>query len=281
MRFDDIDLLDPLADHDLNVGLLGFWLALESTAGGSVWYDLCGRSHAAIQGSTGSSPAVTWGSDDDRGVYGLSSSTSQNNIPWVLVPTNPTLNSLGTGPGTILGRFRTTSHNQNERIICFGSNTTWQYFYNSSPQKMALFNGGNVYSSNTTPTLNEWHTGGYSYAGGNAAFYWDGQPDGTAAPGSMASASGLDLNIGSDVVAGTLDYLLGDLAWVAIWNRELSAHEHWQWEEESRFGFPSVVRRSPRRLRAYLAASPPPPNCGSSLAGCGFLPAMVRVALGN
>lgn len=244
MRIDRIDLLDPLVDGDLTVGLLGFWVGLESTGGGNVWYDLTqNRIHATIQGSTGSSPAVTWGSDDDRGVYGLSSPAGQSNIPWASVPTNAVLNTLGSGPGTVLARFRTTSHNQNERIVCFGPNSTWQYLYYSSPQKMALFNGLFLYSANTTPTLNDWHTGGYSYSGGNATFYWDGLSDGTVSPGGMTSASGLDLNIGSDVVAGTLDYLLGDLAWVAVWNRSLSDQEHSSWEEQSRQGFPDVIRR--------------------------------------
>lgn len=260
-----LDLGNPVANHPLNYSLLGFWVALPNNQGGGTWFDLTRRCDATIQ--TG----VTWGSGDGRGFVGLSSSTGQSNIPWASVATNATLNSLGTGPGTILTRFRTTSHNRNERVICFGANSTWQYLYYSATGKMALFNGSFLYSASTTPTLNEWHTGGYSYSGGNAAFYWDGVPDGTATPGGMTSASGLDLNIGSDIVAGTLDYLLGDLAWVAIWNRALTDDEHWRWEDESRQGFPNVLRRWSRRSRGYVATSPPPAASSSNLLllGCG------------
>jgi hypothetical protein len=47
-----VDLLDPVADHDLNRGLFAWLYPIDGLTGGDALYDLCGRHHASLAAGT-------------------------------------------------------------------------------------------------------------------------------------------------------------------------------------------------------------------------------------
>lgn len=46
-----IDLLNPVADHELNRGLISWWLPLENVSGGPTMWDVVGGNHGTLTGS--------------------------------------------------------------------------------------------------------------------------------------------------------------------------------------------------------------------------------------
>jgi hypothetical protein len=185
--------------------------------------------------STQVTSGVNWSVNDNGGTCLYAASNPGQD--WAVFPVTPGF-TLGSGAGTILARFNITSHNGNERIVCFGTNQTWQWLWNSTDNTMSAyqFNGG-FQQSNTggvglNPTLGAWYTAGYTFdpvgatGQGSLRFYSNGvRVGGTDQAAPAASNTDQALHIGGDTAGGSSDNLIGYFDWLYIWNRTLTPDE--------------------------------------------------------
>jgi hypothetical protein len=238
-----IDLNNPVADHPLNKGMVGWWLPLANNSGGSKLFDLVGGYHGVF-GATTTSPtwvagpnaaqALSFDGSDDRWVSSLSSLSAV----------------------TVETVYRSTSsasnmHLANHDSTAGGGGRVWQHRQTSAGkfEWLPFDFGGNPRSVVTNATVNDdkWQHIVCVYSSSVNAVYVNGALDATGTTdggaGLASAVTNLEFGLPNGFTGGA--YFSGQLAHVAILNRVITASEVWGRYEQWKRGFPDLLRRTP------------------------------------
>lgn len=243
MAKDVIDLLDPVADHPLNDGLVGWWMPLENNWGGSYLYDLCGKSHGTLTNF----PTGCWGAAQD----GSGTLTCDGVNDYVSIGTNTAVGKIA-GALTAVVVLRTTDAGSPNRhligaYVVSPPYTGWGLSLQSGwPQFWSNANAGGVWlTSSGSITDGLWHHLIVTGTGTSGAFYLDGAPRGTftfAAPGSHSGSVTLMARSDGAYHCG------GTIQSIAVLDRAVTAEGakflHQQWQQ----GYPDLLKRTPARF---------------------------------
>lgn len=257
-----IDLGNPVSDHPLNRGLVSWWLPLPNNQGGSRLFDIRGGSHGTLTNGP------TWAAGE-RGFRSLSlvrassQYVSLARVPdftsqltfgcWVNTASTPATDNYH----SILSKGRSGA--ADDRNFGFdyrtsGGSTKLEVFWTSAPSTYV------EYYHVVTLDWSRWYyltwVIDWSTNPDTVTFYIDGVSKGltligsnNASPTTTATQVCLlgSLHTGSDYWNGKLDS-------PRLYNRALSAAEVWQLYQQSRQGYPDLLRRWGRRAVASPAA---------------------------
>lgn len=243
MECDPINLLDPIADHDLNVGLVGWWHGLENNSGGLVWYDLLGKNTGVLTG------------------FGTYTSSSGWNVNTVAFDGTDDAANLGLCPDleltadmAVMLAFRTTESTGYREWVNAAQGGSpfagWGFGLGPSGSTMGFWPGapGNDWSyANTAINDGVWHYGGISISGSTATFYLDGRSDGSFTPGAARNPSGQVKSIGANIAFGR--YSQVTLASVRVYNRAITSSDVSDLFYQHLQDYPDLLRRDSRRPR--------------------------------
>ena len=250
-----IDLGNPVADHPLNRGLVGWWLCLPGSAAGSRYFDLCGNHHGtlvngpvwktgrhavlAIETSAAASSHVNCGT-----IRGLDGSSAATLSAWVYHPSSSVTVGLGGAAGGTGGGWR---------FSCYWH--TDNYIYVSAESTAAAY--GYVQRTETG-----WHhlivayDGAGLSNGGKLQLYFDGVAQ------SMSFYSAIPNSLGNPVCPFKIGqdsnnrYSGGLYSDVRIYpNRWLSASDAWLLYDQSLRGHPGTLRRYARTAYLFVSTS--------------------------
>lgn len=243
-----IDLGNPVADHPLNRGLLGWWLPLPNNSGGSRLFDIKGGRHGTLTNGP------TWAAGPSA-AQALSFDGSDDH--WI--STLPSLTAV-----TLEVVYRSTSSAANMHLVNHdstggGGGRVWQHRQTSGGK----FNwipfdfGGNPRSVTGNVTVNDgnWQHVVCVYDASTNAIYVNGALDATGTPGGGTGMDSSVTNVEFGLPNGNTGgaYFSGQLAHAAVLNRVVAASEVWGRYEQWRRNFPDTLRRFSRR--AYLFGS--------------------------
>lgn len=261
----NIDMVCPVnVMHPLNVGRQLWLLSLAGISGGASFHDLTpyhrnglltAMSYTATSGwapslRQGSFGALRFDGSDDEAIC-----TGYKGV-------------LGTGAKTINIWFRTA-----DADATAGANGTisWGDYGIGGGQvticvsngvAAARYGGGNVATAGSGYNDNNWHmltvVQPAAATVANVLVYVDAVSLATSTTGSTAinTSSLADVRLGQVAAATAAGFFLGDLDDASLWNRVLSANEIAQLYQESRLGYPNLLRRvRPYRLAEAVAGN--------------------------
>lgn len=258
-----INTRDPvIRDHPLNTGRLAWWLGLPSQAGTGNLYDLMGTYHAAASGT------VQWTPSGDFAAPVLDGST-------IYRAPAASLGDTKDGPATWGVRFTPDAafvSNISIYPILFArwTDTYTDYIWS---QTLVAFPDGTVHAD--TPGGFNYHAPWTPVAGVESMLIWtwNGSRNGFAfyingvaqsvtedawGPPTVSS-SGAPFVLGGHPTTRQISGLLSE---AFFWNRVLSAGEVATLYDQSRRGYPDLLRRTPRR--ALFLGTPPTLVAGSA-----------------
>ena len=241
-------------EHPLNQGRQSWWLPIPGGLGGATLRDLMDRYPAQLGGS----PAWSAGPPTSAACIRLNGSTQY-------IDTGVYVQDIMPSAGTVACTFRpwTAYNSGTQEILWFAAvlgvnEFSCQHYVNNNIY--AGFNGGGNDSRVIFPAdpanwpQNQWvtwtltwrsATAAKLYVNGGELVYTAGQ---NTTPLSVASP----LQFGRYYPTGALPFH-GDFAEMSLWNRALSASEIAQLHDQSRRGYPDLLRR-----RRGLLAQPGP-----------------------
>ena len=243
----NIDLSNPLADHPLTKGLVGCWIALPQLAKGSIWYDLSGyNNHGTL---TNMDPSTDWVYDGER--WGLDFDGIDDYV------TAAALDSPFLGPITILTWVHIDTDDGNSRHFCGkhlsngATNNPFDFRTNYDiPPKLALVRANSDYRVYYGPStlVGEWALYGVvsDRIQDLPTFYVNTTPTTGSLYGTHTGTgypTGVNANIRIGIRDDNATKMDGQIAALAIWNRLFSAEEVTQFYDESRRGYPNMLRR--------------------------------------
>lgn len=249
-----LDLGNPVANHPLNDGLIGWWLGLQNNSGGSTLFDLAGRSPGTLTSGcswnleVGQLASVDMGGTNNGVTLTLPSLVSPMSFEgYYYIRSAPQTYPMYMGDGTIILGWTT--------VPGFGGPPYREYY---AP--------GSYFSTSWCPAPPAYVHRVWVYEGGNLTVYADGVAKEAVSysPGTLTTWR----------LGGPNDgFLMSDhrLLSARAYGRALSADEAWQLYDQSTRGHPDTLRRWSRRSRGYVATSPPPATSSSNLLllGCG------------
>jgi hypothetical protein len=277
----DIHAVDPQNpvnwSHNLNRGKVFWALALPSTVGHSVIYDLTRHSDAAFQnpgfsdtgwaGSTGTRPGA---------VAGKQVRFTSTHFDCAIAPEHTAFKL--TTAFTICGWVRRRDAGTNQYVLAKRHGTpsfalSWQLLWLSSgfggdghkiqADVSHLGSFTTVRSTSAFNLTNEWHHLAVTFnSAGNIVLYFDGVSVGSGASPGTADDTSTDLTIAAGQVGATSaswEYGNGDYDDVQLIARELSALEMMQVYHESLAGYPTVLNWE---RPAFTGDTSPPPQDG-------------------
>lgn len=236
-----IDLLNPVADHDLNRGLMAWWLPLENTYGGQTLFDLAGRNHGTLVNNP------TWGPgpSPEFGALTFNGSTQRVSLPAASVPTTYPLtisvlaranNLTGYHPSFTIG----TTGGSAEALarIGFRGDQIGDYI------EAVSFTSGGAGAANTSVSYvaGQWHliTGVFTSLSSRTVYL-----DGGNGVTNTTTVTGMDTptawNLGAD--GGATAFLTGGIAAAWLWNRARTAEEERLLWDQCQREFPDLLRR--------------------------------------
>ncbi len=232
-----IDLLNPLADHELNRGLIAWCLPLDNTYGGQTLFDIAGQNHSSLTNGP------TWGSGPGAfGALTFNGTTQYVALPSGSVPTAYPLtltilarasNATAYMPSFSIGHV--ASSNIFARIGFRGD-------VGGDPVEAvsAATGVGSAYST-TGYTAGKWHliTGVFTSLSSRTV-YLDAGGAATDTTAVSAMSTPDTWRLGSDHVTGA--FLAGDIAAAWIHNRALSASEVYALYDQSCRDYPDLLR---------------------------------------
>jgi hypothetical protein len=237
-----IDLGNPVADHPLNRGLVAWWLGLPNNSGGSRLFDLTGR---YSPGTLTNGP--TWAPGPDAAFRALSFDGTDDTAAFPLTASFPRT------AGTVFLRARSTTASGIRQMFMWrvdGSNEIGLVDFNGTfgLNLACQYNAGGTNKNvgyATSLTTNEWASLAVVWDAGAASvlrLYLNGREVGTAATGlgTMSGSNPLFYHIGG---ANGSDYFLGQIESTLLWERALSAGEVAALCDQSRRGYPDLLRR--------------------------------------
>jgi len=205
-------------EHPLTRGLVGCWLFNEG-AGNKV-FDLSGN------GNTGTLEAGTNWIVGESG-YALNF-VGGNNSDYVSTNSGAAAGDVldQTSNFTILAKFRAVDVSVNYDAIVGkrAEGADYQYELRQNASKLNVLTTGGSVSADTTLVNNTWYTGGFTHDGANVRLYLNGLLDSTPSAKTITHKN-VDVSIGMAGETYDLHYWDGDIEWVMIYNRALSASE--------------------------------------------------------
>jgi hypothetical protein len=253
----DIDLIDwsdPVADHGLNEGLVGWWLADAASSGGDILFDITGRGHNGTL--TNMDPATDWVHTDRPGgltaAYDLDSTNDHVVIPdaadlkfttdfslafWIYPRSFSSFDGIidkitgGTGYGIFMtgtgGSVWMTYNGYGGALLASSMlvQDTWNH---------CVF-------TRTSGSANEWFKNGVTFSNNTS-----GSP-----------SAGTATLLFSNQRGGGTKYMDGYLPDVRAYDRSLSASEVMSLYSEAQLGYPNLLRRHGATAPVFVAAAPP------------------------
>lgn len=237
---------DPLnRSHPLARGLVSFWLPLPNIQGSRL-FDYAGGNHGTLTNG----PTWTTG---ENGFGAVSLDGSDDHI----VGTN-TFGVSGTVAVAVYPDFDGSDGNFRYLLDTSGSRTLLARA-SSSQNCIWYVNGTEVADGTPLAGLLNYRTWThllFTWTGSVQRFYKNGRLfDSRSA--SVGSSSGSTLYLGQRFSGS--ERWLGRVGHYAEWPRVLSDSDAAGWYDQTRRGFPDVLRRTRRRRAAFSGTSPPPP----------------------
>ena len=228
-----IDTGSPInREHPLNRGLISWWLPLPLRGVGSKLIDIAGKNDGTLYN------APTW-SPYGHGFYGINFTSGSFHYVKMGGATAP----------TTVAFWLKIDVSANASCIYAGSDVydstfyTWSCFMFSG----TLYLGGNGAGAFVTEAITTGRWDHYvinrSDADGVCRVYKNGVVLGTAA--STSTSSGV-----TRMAKAGAAYFSGGVRELTQWSRPLLAREVWQFYQESRQGYPNLLRRLPVRGKA-------------------------------
>lgn len=246
-----VDLGNPVSDHPLNRGLVGWWLPLPNNSGGSQLFDITGkRNHGTLSGDATwdawGGPASKFGGLNLGGTNGKATTALTNDSIGV-----PFSVSAWFNPATLPGGGAGVLSIGGSTLYTIGAiQVRWQD--NDS--------GFQAVNAATTLAIGSWYNALVTSTGsgaGQTEIYLAGIASGDGAAGGTFSGTNT-LVIGN--AGGGFDaYFAGLVTDVRVWNRALDASEARLFFNQSRLAYPDLLRRMPSRVQSFGGTSPPPP----------------------
>jgi hypothetical protein len=222
-------------DHPLCQGVRGWWQVLPLTRGGLTWYDLTGRHHGTL---TNMDPATDWVTDSPKGGWGSLQidATQSERIGTTFDPGGLTAATTATWiKFTALSGNRAVGPGLWAESWMLRTNGTALQFYTFT----SGFVGGNV---GLSFVADRWYHVVATYDGATMRAYVDGVIGGTTRSQSGAlSAGAWRFGEHSSTSDDGDDYT----SISRVWDRALSASEVAALYDESRRGYPGMLRWQP------------------------------------
>jgi len=234
-----IDLLNPVAPHPLNVGLVGWWLPLANGYGGSYLYDLLGLNHGTLTNGP------TWAT----GPYGFGGLVLDGTNDYAPLPSSfPAI----TGNLTCACWFKTSA---NTRHIFGGYDLSspfsgWGFGIGlgTLSNKLTFWSRSSGtpgwVASVASVNTGAWVHGAVSLSGTSASFYVNGVLDVVRTVQVPASYSGTKSLFAS--TTGTNSFS-GSATDIRIYSRAVTDGEAWQLYDQGVRGNPDLLRQYRRR----------------------------------
>lgn len=234
MFFDDVDVLNPLADHPLNDGLVSLYLAMPNTGGANRFYDVKGTNHGNFVGNAfwywdagHAAPLLYIASGTQDGVQldSVMALTSPFTIAAWVYPTTLTANSC------IAGNYDGGNYWIFRQAATDG--TKWEFSRNAEN----LFLAG---AANTV-TQNAWQLVVATWDGTNWVLYKNEASIATNSSGT-GPANGTQTYLARLPAGFNWNGLFGAFWHYERFFSEIDAYSLWQ---QCLQGFPDIIRRNP------------------------------------
>ena len=249
----NIDLSNPLADHPLTKGLVGCWIALPQLAKGSIWYDLSGyNNHGTL---TNMDPSTDWVYDGDRMVLDFDGSYDRVQLSSLDFYAPSSTEAL-----SAVVWWKSGSSLINQDLFGRASaswsvkNWTWNiYTYSSGELSAGIGDGSSFqYNANGSPdavviTPNTWYFVVFviGKTGEPMLLYVNGVDQNITWNDNSQNRTLNQLRQSADsfYIGGDYASTNGQIAMAAVYNRALSSDEVADLYDESRRGYPNMLRR--------------------------------------
>lgn len=256
-----VDLQNPVADHPLNRGLIGWWLALPHLTGGRRLWDLCNRIHGSMSGfpATGAewkmSPnrfgVLAFDGVDDYVSMGDSAAVEPASAVSLACWAKPTASVAQYC--NIVAKEYASPRSYPYVSYKLGANYAGnnRYDWQVSPGSLNVIDSGVSLVTGTGVFL----TG--TYGDGTAKIYTDGVQRASASlSGALSYNNGrLLAGVNEDIA----EEWTGEIGSIHLWNRPLTNTEAAFLYQEWLRGYPTLLRRYPERswfvLRESAAAA--------------------------
>lgn len=243
---DQIWSSDPaVRSHPLNRGKVAWWLALPGRDGGRQLYDLIGSNHGTLTNMT--TAASGWRGTTRPGGWGhiLFDGTDD----YVNLGSNPAW-SFGAGDFTLAASFLSTDPAGFHVLIGKDDPASRQWIFAQSaltPGKLSFVSEVNSAYSTTGGTsivAGAWYRALFTRRGTACSLYINGVLDGTQNDPSIYSGTS-ETDIGRRAYPGYEQPWSGAIDDIAAWTRGFSDAEARADYDQSRLGYPGVLRRWP------------------------------------
>jgi hypothetical protein len=233
-----VDWQNPVDwSQGLNRGLVGWWLVQHNAIGGTVLRDLALGNDGIL---TGLDPATDWISDAPKGHTGSIDFSGSNQ--YVATPNNAV--EMGITRYATFSSWALVQNFATQRALLGDWNASLGFAIRTELNETTTFfvdpNDHRI-DSVSGAVVGEWNHIVGTMDGANMYLYINGRQVGTQTLGEDIGSSAAKINIG---IRGDLaDDFIGPIASTMIWNRALSVAEVRHLYEDSRLGYPTLLRR--------------------------------------
>lgn len=246
-----IDLGNPVADHPLNRGLVTCWLPLLNNRGGSILFDL---TRSGNHGTLTAGPLWTSCVENKASLTALSFDGSDD---YVLGVSDPTAGGVAVSvaalvyPGTAsFGGYVCSTDNRSSGYGWYLNQSgagpdKWRFV------KEVAFSQGLV-DSDVSVVANAWQLPmGTCDAAGAIKIYVDGMQQSGSATQSGTMTVGQTVALRLSRRSDAAGFYSGRIACLWTWNRGLTQSEAYLFYEQTRRGWPDLLRRFSRRVSSF------------------------------